>query len=136
MARPSYKITPEILVKVETMASRGLTNDQIALSLGWHPDTLYAKKRAFSEFSDAIKRGKAKGLLQISNKMFEDALAGNTTAQIFYLKTRDKKNWNDGILGDLEVGAPMSITFGVAAPVGEVKTTNAHNDDDPDSANE
>jgi hypothetical protein len=84
---------PLNLTEVEGLARRGLTQEQIAYSLGIAPSTLYAKKKAFSEFSEAIKRGQAKGITAVASKIYEDALAGNTVAGIFYLKARGK--WRD-----------------------------------------
>jgi hypothetical protein len=95
--RPKIKITEEILEEVEQLAAQGLTQEQIADSLGWHRDTLYAKKRAYSEFSDAIKRGKAKGLKVITNNLFDQSGKGNVAATIFYLKNRDPDNWKDKV---------------------------------------
>ena len=73
---------------VEDLAARGLTEGQIAAALGISHDTLINKKREFSEFSEAIARGKAKGVETIANVLFDKAQAGNLTAIIFYLRTR------------------------------------------------
>jgi hypothetical protein len=43
---------------------------------------------------ERIKKGAAKGIEEISNKLFEMALAGNVTAMIFFLKTR--AGWKEG----------------------------------------
>ena len=76
------------LAKVEELASQGLTNAQIAACLGICEDTLYTKQRQLTEFSEAIKKGRASGIQQVSNALFEAALSGNVTAMIFFLKTQ------------------------------------------------
>ena len=62
MGRPRFEITPEILEKTERLAAQGLTQVQISACLGIVSKTLIEKKRAFSEFSNAIKNGRAKGV--------------------------------------------------------------------------
>jgi predicted DNA-binding protein (UPF0251 family) len=85
------KTKPKIeidLQEVEQLAAQGLTQEQIASSLGISQDTLYTRKRESIEFSEAIKKGKAQGIRYVSNLLFEQAKEGNMTAIIFYLKTR------------------------------------------------
>jgi hypothetical protein len=93
--RPPIEITNEILVRTRSLASRGLTNEQIANCLGWHVSTLQAKKAEFKEFSEAVDEGKSKGLADITNALYESALKGNYQSIQFYLKNRDNINWND-----------------------------------------
>lgn len=76
------------LKQVEALASRGLTYEQIAISLGFDVRTLYNKRKKHSEISDAIKRGRQKGISLVANKLFEQATSGNTTAMIFFLKAQ------------------------------------------------
>lgn len=90
MARPRIEID---ISQVEAMAGRGLTEEQIAHSLGISHDTLFRRKKDSAEFREAIKKGKAKGLRQITNSLFTSATNGNVTAQIFYLVNRDPENW-------------------------------------------
>ena len=95
MPRPPFEFTDEIIADVERMASRGLTQEQIAYNLGIAPSTLYVHKKINQEFSEAIKRGKCSGINTIANKLFEKAEEGDNTAMIFYLKNRDPDNWED-----------------------------------------
>ena len=76
------------LVQVEALAARGLTFEQIADNLGVNVRTLFNRRKQHSEFSDAIKRGKAKGIKAVSNALFESATGGNVTAMIFWLKAQ------------------------------------------------
>lgn len=93
--RPPFVIDEAVLKKAETFAAQGLTQQQIADSLGIHIATLMRKKKEISELSEAIKRGEAKGLASITNALFQSARDGNVTAQIFYLKNRDPERWKD-----------------------------------------
>lgn len=73
--------------RIEELAARGLNEEQIARALGVHWETLQDRKKRFSEFSDALKNGKAKGIAQITNRLFESAEKGEAWAVCFYLKT-------------------------------------------------
>lgn len=84
--RPKWM--PPDLDKVEALAARGLTEEQIAHSLGVCYDTLNERKKELSEFAEAIKRGKNKGIAAVANKLYDNAQVGNVSAQIFYLKCR------------------------------------------------
>ena len=81
--------------KIEALAAQGLTMEQIAYSLGMGESTLYEWKKNKPEVSEAIKRGRAKGVATVTNALFQSAKGGNTTAQIFYLKNRDPSEWKD-----------------------------------------
>ena len=71
---------------VEKLASQGLNKAQVAAMCGVSESHWYVREQDTPEISEAYKRGKAKGVLTISNALFEQAKSGNTTAQIFYLK--------------------------------------------------
>lgn len=88
VGRPPFEITEEIIKTVESYASLGMTQQQIADSLGIHIATLCDKKNEFVEFNEAIKRGKAKGIAFVANKLRENVANANVTAQIFYLKSQ------------------------------------------------
>lgn len=93
--RPEYQVTKELLDKVESLAAQGLTEKQICDCIGWSQETLIQKKKSYSELSEAIKRGKSKGLALVTQSLIANAKAGNVTAQIFFLKNRDPDNWKD-----------------------------------------
>lgn len=92
MAKTEKKKTkPKIeinLQQVEMLAANGLTQQQIADSLGISVSTIESRLRENEEFKDAIKKGKAKGIALIANQLFEKAKSGDTTSIIFYLKTQ------------------------------------------------
>ena len=105
------------LEQVENLASRGLGTTQIARALGVSWNTIDRNRKRSGDFEDAIKRGKARGLAQVTNSLFTSATDGNVTAQIFYLKNQDPKTWKDRVenvhatinLNDVLTGAKERI---------------------------
>jgi hypothetical protein len=85
--RPAWVPTPEILAQVEGMAGRFLKEEQIATLLGMAPTTFCEKKKEFAELSEAIRRGRAKVAVNISNKIYEHAMKGNVTLLMFLGKS-------------------------------------------------
>ena len=112
MGRPAFEITPEIIKQSEMLAAQGLTQEQIAEVIGCSVSTLMLKKSQFSDFSAAIKRGKAKGLATITNALFSKAKNGDTTSMIFYLKNRDRKSWGENQADDDGDVKPLVINIG------------------------
>jgi len=110
IGRKPWEPTAEDLSKMEALAARGLTEEQIARSLGIHPDTLRRKKKVYAEVVEAIQTGKAKGIADIANELYQSAKEGNTTAQIFFLKCR--ADWVEA--SRLEIsgldGKPIQLT--------------------------
>ena len=89
VGRPRFEVTPEVCEQVENLAAQGLTVDQIALVLGVSHWTIYERQNEYSEFSDAIKRGRGKGIANVTNALYEKATVDkDNTAMIFYLKNR------------------------------------------------
>jgi Helix-turn-helix of insertion element transposase len=103
--RPKW--IPPDLKQVESLASKGLTFEQIADALGIHVATLFRKKREFSEFSEALKKARATGIALVANKLFEAAMGGDVTAMIFFLKAqagwRDRHEVEVNVSGNVEV---------------------------------
>lgn len=75
------------LEKVEELASKGLTQSQIAEYFGVSPSTISAHKKD-SDFARALAKGKAHGIAKVANALFDKATGGDTTAMIFYLRAR------------------------------------------------
>lgn len=76
------------LSELERLAGLGLTQDEICAQLGFSVDTLENRVKESSDFSDAIKRGKAQAAETVSNKLMELCRRGNLGAIIWYEKTR------------------------------------------------
>jgi hypothetical protein len=88
IGRPPLHFSEEDLEKVQSLASRGLTNRQIAYSFGMSESTLYEKQREFPELKERMRRGRAAGVGEVASKLYELAMTGHYPAMAFYLKTR------------------------------------------------
>ena len=113
-------LTEEGLLKLEGWARDGLTDEQIAHNMGIHIATLYEYKKRYDEISEVLKRGKEVIDIQVENALLKRALGykyeevkteqsedgykvtktvkevvPDTTAQIFWLKNRKRKEWRD-----------------------------------------
>ena len=84
-------------VKVKRLAAQGLSQKQIARSLGVSWNTLNRNRKRSKSFNEAFEQGVADGLDAVTNSLFEQALDGNTTASIFFLKNRDEARWRDRV---------------------------------------
>ena len=89
------EISKELLGRVEQLATRGLSQKQICHALGFSETWWHAKKQEFSELGEFYKKGQAKGLAEVSNALYEQALSGSTGAACFFLKNRDPDRWSD-----------------------------------------
>ena len=110
------------LILIQGMARDGLTQQQIANNLGISIDTLIENKKKYSEFNNALKKGKEVIDFEVENALLKRALgyeyeeetyengiltkkvkkhvAPDTTAQIFWLKNRKPNNWKDRVETD------------------------------------
>jgi hypothetical protein len=122
MARPS-KYEPDITPRLVVWWARdGLTEDEIAAKLGICRDTLFEWKKKYPELSDALKESKDAADGQVEMSLFKRAVgyeyeetkviatkdgkavkvektkkhvAPDVTAQIFWLKNRQRQKWCD-----------------------------------------
>lgn len=112
------------LVEIEAWKRDGLTDEQICKNLGISVDTFYRYKAKYSEFSEAIKKGKEVADIEVENALFKRAIGytykevtkevkdidgkkstfikevtkvvpGDVVAQIFWLKNRKSSKWKD-----------------------------------------
>ena len=81
--------------QVEMLASQGLGIMDIcrSLNIGW--DTFNKNRKRKKEISDALERGKAKGMKVATFKLMEQIHEGNFQAIQFYLKNRSPEEWSD-----------------------------------------
>ena len=67
-------LTEDGLLKVQGWARDGLSNEQIAHNIGINKDTLYEWQKRFSDFSDALKKGKEVVDREVENALLKRAL--------------------------------------------------------------
>lgn len=85
--RPRTELTESQVAELETLAAV-LNQDQIADYMGIPARTLRAIFARDEFVSAAYKKGRAKAIGRVSQSLLRSATDGNTTAQIFYLKTQ------------------------------------------------
>lgn len=112
------------LIEIEAWKRDGLSNEQIMKNLGIGRDSFYRYKDKYSEFSDALKKGKEVADIEVENALFKRAIGykykevikevkeidgkkttyvkevvkempGDVGAQIFWLKNRKSSKWKD-----------------------------------------
>lgn len=112
------------LIEIEAWKRDGLTDEQIFKNLGISRDTFYKYKEKYSDFSEAIKKGKEVADIEVENALFKRAIGykykevikevkeidgkkstyvkevikempGDVAAQIFWLKNRKSNKWKD-----------------------------------------
>lgn len=89
---------PKILDQIEAYAARFLPEADIAYLVGTNPDTWYKRKHTIPEITERVKNGRAKVKAKLSNKIFEEAMAGNTACLIFLNKTVCGLRENDPLI--------------------------------------
>lgn len=87
MARPQVELTDEQKAQVGALAAF-LSKGQIADYLGVSRVTFDAILKREPEVSIQYQRGKAKAIANVAQGLIKQAIDGNMTAAIFYLKTQ------------------------------------------------
>ena len=107
--------------KLYDLAKIGLSEDQIATSLGISLSTVAARKRDDNTFCTTLKAGKQAGITTVTNSLFESATADkpNTSAQIFYLKNRG--GWRDRTEVDANVSGGIEVTHDIDSALQALK---------------
>ena len=118
VGRPHWKPSQEELDMAEKLAGQGMTQAQIADAMGISISTLMDKKHEYPEFSDAIKRGKAKGIAHVTNKLMAKISGMDTASILFYLKCQ--ANWREVPEGEQSNGSnKIEINITGGPPNGE-----------------
>lgn len=97
MVRPSkYEthVAPRF-EEIKDWVRNGATDEEVAKRLGVAYSTLREYKTEFSAFSAVLKETKDIVDAQVENALLQNALKGNITAQIFWLKNRRAKQWRE-----------------------------------------
>lgn len=85
------------LLLIRGWARDGLTDKQIGENLGLSHNAFCEYKKKYNEFYEALKINKEMADYEVENALFKNAMNGNVTAQIFWLKNRKKENWKDKV---------------------------------------
>nr|WP_287714244.1 transposase [Blautia sp.] len=109
MAKGKYEewLEPEGLLLLEGWARDGLIDEQISERIGINPATLYDWKKKYPKISEALKKGKEVVDYRVENALLDNAINGDTTAQIFWLKNRRPDKWRDK--RDVEHSGGLSV---------------------------
>lgn len=97
MAKIDEWLEPDKLILLEGWARDGLTNEQIANNIGINAKTLYDWKNKQSKICNILKRSREIVDFEVENALLKNAMEGNVTAQIFWLKNRKKEQWREKI---------------------------------------
>lgn len=100
MARGQYKkwLKQENLLLLQGWKRDGLTDEQIAHNIGIRRETLYDWIKKYPNISNALKMGKEQSNFIVENALFQKAVKGHVTAQIFWLKNNWRDKYNDSQL--------------------------------------
>ena len=109
------------LEKLYNLAKIGLSEEQIAVSLGVSLTTIARRKRDDDTFAKTLKAGKQRGIDAVTNSLFESATAEkpNTSAQIFFLKNR--AGWRDKTEVDANVSGDITMTHDIESVLQSLK---------------
>lgn len=103
MGRPTHRPTQESREKVEKLSGMGIPQEQICARLGICDDTL----RKYYE--QEILNGQAVANEAIAQCLYNKATGGDTTALIFWAKTRMRWKETSGVELTGKDGAPVEI---------------------------
>jgi transposase len=87
--RPPHRVTDENRRLVKALSAVGARQEDIAQKLGCSVDTLARKYQA--EYDE----GRIDANAKVAQTLYQQAINGNTTAMIFWLKTRAR--WTDSM---------------------------------------
>lgn len=94
-------LDPKVLERVRQLAHQQLYEKEIAYVLGYNPTYFSELKLKYPELADALKKGYASGVAEVTEALMNNVRKGNIVAQIFFLKS--KGGWHeDGRRGDTQ----------------------------------
>ena len=103
----AFEVTEEVLAEAEECGALGLTYEQTALCLGMSQSSLYKYKAIVGELTDALTRGRARGVRNMTGCLKDQAEAGSTHATMFWLKNQAADQWAN----DLQNVAKIQINL-------------------------
>lgn len=101
--RPKHEVTDANRLKIKILRASGLDQKKIARILDINVDTLirYYKKE--------VDEGAEELNGRVVNSLFQNAIKGNVTAQIFWLKTRARWRETDSLNEKFELPALVEV---------------------------
>lgn len=107
--------------KLYNLAKMGLSEEQIAISLGISASTITRRKRDDEQFDRTLKAGKQKGVETVTNALFVNATGDkpSTSAQIFFLKNR--AGWRDRQEVDANLSGSVAVDHDVESALQALK---------------
>ena len=107
--------------KLYNLAKIGLSEEQIATSLGISASTVTRRKRDDEQFDRTLKAGKQAGIGAVTNALFEGATGDkpSTSAQIFFLKNR--AGWRDKTEVDANLSGDVTVNHDIDAALQSLK---------------
>lgn len=97
--RPAFKPTDENRAMVRKLAAVGTPQKDIGTVLGINEDTL----RKY--FREELDTGSIRATASVAGKLYEKAIAGDTTCMIFWMKTRG--GWREK--SDVELSGEIGV---------------------------
>ena len=97
MAKIDEWLEPDKLILLEGWARDGLTYEQIANNMGIGLTTLKEWRQKEPTIQSTLKKGREVVDYEVENALLKNALDGNVTAQIFWLKNRKKNQWREKV---------------------------------------
>ena len=95
MAGAPTKYDSKMNSQVMKLCLLGATDEELANFFDVSVATINNWKHEYPEFLESIRAGKEDADANVSQSLYNTALSGNTTAQIFWLKNRKSKVWRD-----------------------------------------
>ena len=103
VGRPPHQPTDQTKLQAKTLAAVGVRHEDIAAKLGISADTLTKYYR--QELDD----GRVDANAQVAKSLYEQAKSGNTTAMIFWLKTR--AGWKETQVNEVTGANGSALSF-------------------------
>lgn len=97
MAKIDEWLEKDKLILLEGWARDGLTYEQISHNMGVDTSTLWDWRNKEPNISNALKKGREVVDFEVENALLKNAMEGNVTAQIFWLKNRKKEQWREKV---------------------------------------
>ena len=104
---PKFEVTQAVIDEAEECGALGMNMEQTAWNLGINPSTLFKYKAKLGSLADAISRGRARGIRNMTGCLKSQAESGNTHATMFYLKNQAADQWAN----DLQSVAKIQVNL-------------------------